>query len=39
MDIKIDILSLDKVDDYTKSELKRMVMRISSFMERVEGER
>ena len=39
MDIKIDILSLDKVDDYTKSELKRMVMRLSSFMERVEGER
>ena len=39
MDIKIDILSLTKVDDFTKSELKKMVLRISSFLERVaEGE-
>ena len=39
MDIKIDILNLTKVDDFTKSELKKMVLRISSFLERVaEGE-
>ena len=35
MDSKIDVLSLDKFDDYTKSELKQMVLRISSFLEKV----
>ena len=35
MDINVDVLNLDIIDDFTKSELKQMVMRISSFLERV----
>ena len=35
MDIKIDVLDLDTVDDFTVSELKQMVLRINSFQERV----
>ena len=35
MDTLIDVLSLEKLDDYTKSELKQMVLRVSSFLEKV----
>ena len=35
MEVKVDILKVDLVDDFTKSELKQMLLRISSFMERV----
>ena len=35
MDSKIDVLRLDKFDDFTKSELKQMILRISSFLEKV----
>ena len=39
MDTTIDVLTMEKVDDYTKSELKQMVLRVSSFLEKVaEGE-
>ena len=39
MDSSIDVLSMEKLDDYTKSELKQMVLRVSSFLEKVaEGE-
>ena len=39
MDTIIDVLTMEKLDDYTKSELKQMVLRISSFLEKVaEGE-
>ena len=40
MEQKIDILKIDKMDDFTISELKQMVLRISSFMEKVaDGEK
>ena len=35
IDISVDVLNLDAIDDFTRSELKQMVMRISSFLERV----
>ena len=35
MDSKIDVLSMDEFDDFTKSELKQMILRISSFLEKV----
>ena len=35
MDIKFDILGLDKVDEVTELELKKMVLRMSSFLEKV----
>ena len=34
----IDILSLDQIDEFTKLELKRMVIRINRFLERVTSE-
>ena len=34
MDIKVDVLNLDAVDDFTVSELKQMILRIISFQER-----
>ena len=37
MDVEIDILNMNKVDDFTRPELKQMVMRINSFLERVTG--
>ena len=40
MEQKIDILKIDKMDDFSISELKQMVLRISSFMEKVaDGEK
>ena len=40
MEIKVDILKIDAIDDFTRSELKQMVLRISSFLDRVaEGEK
>ena len=35
IDISVDVLNLDTIDDFTRSELKQMVMRINSFLERV----
>ena len=35
MDIKIDVLTIDKLDDFAKSELKQMVSRINSFLARI----
>ena len=35
MEPKINIMNIDKMDEFTKSELKQMVLRISSFLERV----
>ena len=35
MEVKVDILKVDLVADFTQSELKQMLLRISSFMERV----
>ena len=34
MEPVIDVLSLNECDDFTKSELKQMVLRISSFLEK-----
>ena len=34
---RIDILSIGELDDSAKSELKQMVLRINSFLEKVEG--
>ena len=35
MDYKIDVLSIDELNDFTKSELKQMILRISLFLEKV----
>ena len=35
IDVKIDILGLDKVDEITELELKKMALRMSSFLEKV----
>ena len=32
----LDVLSLDEIDDFTKSELKRMIIRLKAFQDRVE---
>ena len=35
IDISVDVLKLNTIDDFTRSELKQMVMRINSFLETV----
>ena len=35
MEPKIDVLSMNELNDFTKSELKQMILRISSFLEKV----
>ena len=35
IDVKIDVLKIDMLDDATKSELKRLVLRLNSFLEKV----
>ena len=35
MDSEIDVLSIDELDDFTKAELKQMILRISSFLKKV----
>ena len=34
---RIDVLSIGELDDLAKSEIKQMVLRINSFLEKVEG--